>query len=131
VDGPRSIGDERGFIVSWFTKLAVWFLIVAVLLFDGGSILVNFFTLDSTADEIAVQLTIDSRVGSLRVETIRPQAQALAEAAEARLVDLRIEEDLVLITLRRKADTLVVGRIGWIDQWARATAEGQAGIGPS
>jgi hypothetical protein len=122
--------NERGFIVDWLVRLAIWFVIVAVVLFDGGSILINFFTLDSTADEIAVQVTTDALASSMRVETVQPQAAELAAAAGAELVGVRVEGNIVYISLRREADTLVIGRIGWIEDWARATVEGQAGFGP-
>ena len=121
--------DEHGMIASWLLKLAIGFLLVAVLIFDGGSILVNYFTLDSTADEIAVQLTTRVQPGTLTEQMLQPQAAELATAAGARLVDLRIEGDVVFVKLRRRADTLVVGRIDPIADWARATTEGQAGTG--
>lgn len=116
-------------IASWLVKLALGFLFVAVVIFDGGSILVNYFTLDSTADEIAVELTTNVQPGTLRVETLQPRAAELATASGARLVGLRIESNIVFVTLRRRADTLVVGRIDPIADWARATTEGQAGTG--
>lgn len=116
-------------ISGWLIKLAIGFLFVAVVVFDGGSILVNYFTLDSTADEIAVQLTTNMQPGTIRVETLQPEAEKLATAAGARLVDLRIEGNILFVKLRRRADTLVVGRIDPIADWARATTEGQAGTG--
>lgn len=121
--------DERGLIVGWLGKLAIGFVIIGVLLFDGGSIVINFFTLDSTADEIAIKLTTGVSAQELSEVRLRPQAEELAKEAGARLVDLRIEGNLVFVTLRRRADTLVVGRIGPIKDWARATAEGQSGAG--
>lgn len=121
--------DERGIIIGWLGKLAIGFVLVAIVIFDGGSILVNFFTLDSTADEIAVQLTTDVGSGTLSLTTLEPQARILAQDAGARLVSVTIENNIVHITLRRRAKTLVVGRIGPIKDWARATADGQAGTG--
>lgn len=121
--------DERGIIVGWLGKLAIGFAVVAVLLFDGGSILINFFTLDSTADEIAIQLTTGVAAQELSEVRLKPQAEELAKEVGARLIDLRVEGNLVHVTLRRRADTLVVGRIGPIADWARATAEGQSGAG--
>ena len=121
--------DERGFIIGWLGKLAIGFVLVAIVIFDGGSILVNFFTLDSTADEIAVQLTTDVGSGTLSATTLEPQARILAQEAGARLVSITFEDNIVHITLRRRAKTLVVGRIGLIKNWARATADGQAGTG--
>ena len=121
--------DERGIIVGWLGKLAIGFAVIAVLLFDGGSILINFFTLDSTADEIAIKLTTGLTSQELSEVRLKPQAEELAKEVGARLIDLRIEGNLVHVTLRRRADTLVVGRIGPIEDWARATAEGQSGAG--
>jgi hypothetical protein len=119
--------DERGLIVNWLLKLLVGFILLAVVVYDGGSIMVNFFTLDSKADEIAVQLTTGVTPGQLALSSIEPRAQELAEEAGARLLDLRIENNIVYVTLRRRADTLVVGKIDAIADWARATVEGQAG----
>lgn len=125
----RVTSDERGMIVGWLGKLAIGFLLLAVVVFDGGSILINFFTLDSTANEIAVRVTADVGSATLRESTLTDQAEVLAKESGARLVDLRLEGNIVYVTLRRRADTLVVGRIPWIADWARATAEGQSGTG--
>lgn len=121
--------DERGFIVGWLGKLALGFAVVAILIFDGGSILINFFTLDSTADEIAIKLTTGVSTQELSEVRLRADAEQLAKDSGARLIDLRVEGNIVFVTLRRRADTLVVGRIGPIEDWARATAEGQSGAG--
>jgi hypothetical protein len=37
------------------------------------------------------------------------------------------DEGTITIRLRRVADTLVVGRIGAIEDWAKATTNGRAG----
>ena len=125
------LADERGFIVVWLGKLLIGFVVVGIVIFDGGSILVNFFTLDSTADEIAIKLTVGVAPGSLRMETVEPQARQLASEAGARLVGVTVDPtgNNVRVTLRRRATTLVVGKIGPLEDWARATAEGQAGTG--
>lgn len=121
--------DERGLIVSWLVKLAIGFVLVGVLVFDGGSIVINFFTLDSTADEIAIQLTTGDVGRILDQRVLQQEAEVLAKQAGAHLVEVRLEQNIVYVTLRRRADTLVVGRIGPIKDWARATAEGQSGTG--
>src|SRR5687768_2607592 len=87
----RIRADERGIIVGWLGKLAIGFAVVAVLLFDGGSILINFFTLDSTADEIAIKLTTGLTFQGLSEERLKPQAEELAKEVGARLIDLRVE----------------------------------------
>ena len=118
--------DERGMITSWFAKMAIGFIIIGVVLYDGGMIVMNFFTLDSRADEIAVEIAAGEAPGSLTVASIEPQAREAARASGARLISVTVEGNIVHITLRRKASTLVVGRIGPLEDWTRATAEGQA-----
>ena len=117
--------DEHGLILGWLGKLVLGFVVVAVAVFDGGSILVNFFTLDSTADEIAIKLTTGV-THQLTIQQVEPEARTLAKEAGARLVSVSVESNRVQLQLRRRATTLVIGRIGPIKDWARATAEGEA-----
>ena len=126
-DRPKLMRDERGLVVGWFGKMLIGFIVVGVAIYDGGSILVNFFTLDSRADEIAVELTTGVTPGSLSLTSIEPRAREAARASGARLVSVTIEGNIVHVTLRRKASTLVVGRIGPLEDWTKATADGQAG----
>lgn len=126
-DRPKLMSDERGVIVGWFGKMLIGFIVLGVVIYDGGSIMVNFFTLDSRADEIAVELTTGVTPGSLSLSTIEPRAREAAREAGARLISVTIEGSIVHVTLRRKASTLLVGRIGPLEDWTRATADGQAG----
>lgn len=122
--------DERGIIVDWFGRLLLGFVVAALVLFEAGTILVNFFTLDNDADEIAV--TVSAGISGARdvPEHIREEeARELARERGARLVDFEIDgqERVVRVTLRRRAKTLLIHRIDWTSDWGRATAEGQAG----
>ena len=121
--------DERGIILGWLGKLMIGLALTAVVIFDAGSILINFFTLDSKADEIAIALSTDLARTDTSSQAFLEEARTLATEAEARLVHLEFDPAtrVVKVTLRRRADTLVVGRISFIKDWARATAEGQAG----
>lgn len=123
------VANEAGLIIGWLGKLVIGFLIVGVVIFDAGSILVNFFTLDSTADEIAIDLSLQVGQGTaLSDRQLQENARALAEEAGARLLAVEVDtEKVVHVKLRRRADTLVVGRVGFIKNWARATADGRAG----
>jgi hypothetical protein len=124
--------DERGIIVSWLVKLAIGLALVAVVLFDAGAIAVNAFTLSSTAGDIANALaTSVQQSGSATVSEsgLEVQAKELAKEAGAKLVSVTVDtnERVVKVELKRRADTLVVSRIGAIEDWGRATAEGQSG----
>ncbi len=128
----KIITDQRGIIVGWLGKLLIGFVVVGVVIFDGGSMLVNFFTLDSSADEIAI--TLSTRIvpgGGLAERDLEDEAKTLAAAAGAKLISVAYDKEnhLVRVSLERTADTLLVERVGWIDQWGVAHAEGQAGTG--
>ena len=126
----RLCRDERGVIASWFARIAITTAVVGVILFDAGSIAVNFFGLDSTADDIAVSVSNVERGLSegATAATLEGEARALAKEADARLVEFEYSEvdNLITLTIKRKADTIIVGRIGFLEDWGKATAESQA-----
>ena len=124
--------DERGILVSWLVKIVLGLAIAGLVLFEVGAIAVNTFTLSSTATDIAIELTTSvTQSGSLNPNEsqLETQARDLAKEAGARLVAIEIDssERIVHVTLRRRADTLLVQRFSAIEDWGRATAEGQAG----
>ena len=125
--------DERGIVVSWLLRVLVGLAIAGVIMFDAGSIVVNFFSLDGTADEVAVAVTTDLFTGTdptpnleckrrLNVPVCR-QIYEVASDKGVRIVSARFDQQGVFhVELRRTADTLIVGRIGAIEDWATATA---------
>jgi hypothetical protein len=126
----RSLRDERGVVLNWLFKITLVLAVLGVVIFDAGSIAVNFFGLDSTADDMAVILTTEIGSGGLP-DSQSPQLIARAEqlAAEnsARLKEVTYDGEVLRVVLKRKATTLIVGRIGPLKDWTRATAEGQSG----
>lgn len=119
---------ERGVIGDWLVKVVIGVGLSAIVLFDVGSIVVNFFGLDSVASEVAVE--VSTQVGSGALDTqreIETMAQQLADERGAKLVSAHVDEERVLhVKVKRVANTLVVSRIGPIKKWARATAEGSS-----
>ncbi len=127
-----NIRDERGIIVNWLVKLLIALAVLGVILFDAGSIAANFFGLDSTANDVAIQLSeeVNPGTGCFESPALEASAKALAKEHEARSIDVTVDPEptcIVRVTLRRRADTLIVGRIGPIKDWAVATADGQSG----
>src|SRR5687768_10318967 len=92
--------DERGFIVSWLVKLAIGFALTALVLYEAGAIGVNFFTLDSTADDIAVKLSVGMSPGQTpRQADLEAEAGALAQEAGARLRSVTFEDGSVVVEI--------------------------------
>jgi hypothetical protein len=125
--------DESGLIVSWLVRIVVVLALVGVVLFDAGAIAVNFFTLDGTADEVALAVSSDIATGAIPVPNLectrrstQPACRAVYEvgrAEDVRIVSASFDQEGVFhVELKRTADTLIVGRIGPIEDWATATA---------
>jgi hypothetical protein len=129
------MNDDRGIVVSWLIKIVIAFAIGGVILFDAGSILVNYFGLDGAADEIANQLGTDVASGKLTItdeQEIEDIARKEARKRDAKLTKFEIDaNEQIHIRLKREAETIVVSRIPPIEDWAVATAEGQASTGPN
>jgi hypothetical protein len=124
------MNDDRGIVLSWLVKLIIGLAIGGVILFDAGSILVNYFGLDGAADEIANMLATDVSGGGLDIndeQELEGIARKEARKREAKLTDFDIDDRArIHIRLKRTAETVVVSRIPPIEDWATATAEGQA-----
>lgn len=120
--------DERGILIGWLVRLALSFAVVAVILYDVGSIGVNLFQLDSTANEIAVAVARDTgRLPAFQQQTAADElARRLAKESGVRLESVTFEEQAVVVRVRGRADTLVVDRIPPIRDWALATADGRS-----
>jgi hypothetical protein len=116
-------------ITGWLVKLVLIFAVVAVLLFDAGSAVVNFFTLDSRAEEIAITISNDITNRDLEPtdREIVDRASLMATEAGARLVKAELDDEgIVRVRLRRSADTLVFGRIKQLHGLLTPTADGKA-----
>jgi xanthine dehydrogenase iron-sulfur cluster and FAD-binding subunit A len=107
------------------------FALVAVVLFDAGAVAVNFFTLDSKADEIAVSLATavtNDELAPNNPLALEDAAKSLAKEADARLVSASMDTGGVIsVRLRRTADTLIVERVSALERWTTATADARAG----
>ena len=120
--------DERGVIANWLIKLVIGLAVVGVVLFDVGSVLVNFFTLDSTANDMATSITasIASKEIDATPHEVLLEAKDLAKEMGVKLVKADINTDgRIHIRLKRTADTVIVSHIGALDDWATATADAQ------
>jgi hypothetical protein len=122
------ISDERGVVVDWLARLILGLAVAGVLVFDSGSLVVNYVGLDSTADDIANILATDISSGDLSTQfTLENRAKELAGDAGARVVGIGIDPQGVLdLRLKRKANTLVVRYIGPLKEWTVATAKARA-----
>ncbi|HEV2757169.1 MAG TPA: hypothetical protein VG318_15495 [Actinomycetota bacterium] len=138
MERERDWCDERGVVVTWLLRVLVVIAIIGAVLFDVGAIGVNFFTLDGTADEVAVEVSTLVSTGTAPVPNLQclkrsnvPACAAVYNVARehgVKVVTATFDQEGVFhIELRRTANTLIVSRIGPIEDWATATASASAG----
>ena len=145
VDNQR-MRNDHGVVLNWLVKLLIGVAVGGVILFDAGAITINFFGLDSAADEVANTMATEISSGQVSQSEVQslgacgkraaatPLCQTIKDLAKehkARILEVAVDlKGNLKIRLRRKADTLLVQRIGFIEDWGTATAEGTATTDP-
>jgi Flp pilus assembly protein TadG len=123
----RRLSSDRGdVIIGWFTKIVIILTLVGLAVFDGASVVTARLSAEDGADRAA-------RAASESWQTTHDLPSALA-AAQASLQDsnngtsvvtgsLRLDADgTAHITVRRRANTIVIGRIPPLRSWADVAA---------
>lgn len=130
--------DERGLVISWLIRLVVGFVLGAVVLFDVGSIVINYFTVNDTAQSVAAAVTADLVSGGVdatpNLKCNRrsgvpacERAYKVAREKGVRIISARFDQQRVFyVEVESTADTLIVSRISVIESWATATASADA-----
>lgn len=118
-------------ITGWLVKIALGIAVAGVLVYDAGAIAVNFFGLDSTATDVANELSSavgDGDVDPHNQHELQRAARRYARPRGARVAGASYdtENQAIRVRLRREADTLIVGRVGLVEDWGKATADGRA-----
>ena len=132
--------DESGIIVSWFLRVGLVLAVLGVILFDLGSIVVNRVTLDSSAEEVAIAVSItvsdqnpagrifpDSMIYDLAVAVVEDETNGISGVRVVRKGTNVDAEGNVHVRLKRRAETLVVDLIDPLKKYTVATGDGQAG----
>jgi len=131
--------DETGVILGWFIRVGLVLAVLAVVLFDIGSIVVNSVGLSSSAEDVAIAVSItvadrsgavilpDSVVYDLAVDVVESEANGVSGARVLRRGTEMDQEGIVYVRLRRRAETLVADLIGPLKKYTIATVSGQAG----
>lgn len=123
------VTDQRGVVLDWLAKMLLVLAVLSVVVFDAGSIITNYVTLDSTANDIAIAVSPSMSTGEAMTQTeMNARAKQMAREAGAKLLRVRVDQQgVVHIRIRRVAKTLLVGKISATKHWARAIANGRSG----
>jgi hypothetical protein len=124
--------DERGILASFLIKLIVGFALVGLVLIDGTAIVLNRLQTDDVAD-IAAREAAKSFEDSANVQLARQAVLTTLEEKNptARMKSLVVRTDgSVVVTITRRADTLVTEHIGFMEglTFAKVRAVGRPSL---
>ncbi|HJR18690.1 MAG TPA: hypothetical protein VJ922_03135 [Actinomycetota bacterium] len=114
--------DERGGIVTgWLLKLVLSLAIFGVVAFEAGAIVVAKVTIESVAGDVLSEAREAYRPAE-DAEQAEKAARAVAERNDAVLESFDVVDNgsAIVVTVSKKAKTLLVHRIGFAEDWAIA-----------
>ncbi len=121
--------DERGVVVGWLTKIAIFFGVAAFVLYNLGAIVVNSVGLSSDADDIANQLSttlVDNP--HMPLQQLADQGQQIAAGSGARLVRVWVKDGVLYVKLKRPARVMGLLRVHALRPFVVAKQTGHSGV---
>ena len=109
--------DDRGMVASWLLRVVLAFAVFGLVIFDDGAMTVNYFGLDSSANDILYTLRSDAAVLSNPTQ-LQQRAAELAAEDEAQLH----------VRIRRRAKTLLAQRFEALDDLTTPAVSAQTSI---
>lgn len=127
--GVERARGEAGVASGWFVQLLVVLAILGLIVYEGVALAVASVDVEGAAREVAQEARAEYRAqGSL--DRARAVAEEAADTRGAELVVLETDEDALTVTLEKRANTLVVHRIGPLAERLTPTATDDAPLRP-
>lgn len=122
----RHQDDAGGIITGWLMQMLVFMAVVGVLVYEIGSIGVTAVGLDDISRDVA-------RAAALNYRETRNLAKATAAAQERAeefevqiVVGPEVDDGDVVVTVSEQAPTLLVHRVGFLEDFSRPSVTGRA-----
>lgn len=114
----RGTGELGGIISGWLLQLLVFLAALSFVGYEVISVVVTNVSLDDTAREVARSARDEYRV-SRSIDAATESATAIAALRDARVLGVVDDGDDLLVELERDAPTLVIHRIGVLQDLAK------------
>lgn len=119
--------EQSGEIITgWLLKLVLVVAVLGFIAYEGLSVVVTTVSLDDNAREVARAARDAYRIDG-SVENAAEQAQQVADLHGAELVTLEEDGEDLVLTLQRQAPTLVIHRIGPLEDLTMVTVTTRVG----
>lgn len=122
-------GEQGDIITGWLFRLLAFMAVLVVVGYEVISIGLNVVTLDDNAREVARAARDAYRVeGSL--DDAEDAAQEVADLHGVEVVGLVEDGDDLIVSLEKQAPTLLVHRVGPLEDLATATTDSRIVVRP-
>lgn len=122
-------GEQGDIITGWLFRLLAFMAVLVVVGYEVISIGLNVVTLDDNAREVARAARDAYRVeGSL--DDAEDAAQEVADLHGVEVVGLVEDGDDLIVTLEKQAPTLLVHRVGPLEDLATSTTDSRIVVRP-
>ena len=120
--------DQRGLVAGWAVKLIIFLALLGIVIYDGAAIAVNMFQLDGISHEVAVEVAEEAGGQTNSIPVLERSAKKIALAHDTHFVSLKLSDDkeVLRVTVRRDASTVVVNQVDQISDWGQTEAEGKS-----
>jgi len=120
--------DQRGLVAGWAVKLIIFLALLGIVIYDGAAIAVNMFQLDGISHEVAVEVAEEADGETNSIPVLERSARKIALAHGTHFVSLQLseEKDVLRVTVRRDASTVVVDRVDQVSDWGQTEATGKS-----
>ena len=113
-------GEVGGIIGSWLLQMVVFLAVLAFIGYEVISVVVTTVSLDDTAREVARSARDEYRV-SRSIDAATLVAISTADQRDAQVIDVAAEGDELVVELGREAPTLLIHRIGVLQDLTMVT----------
>jgi hypothetical protein len=121
-------GQTGGVITGGLVKLVVTIAVVAIVVFDGGAVVVNTVQLDGIAGA-ALRTARQTWADTLRVDATEAAVEARLEPEEdVRLEELAVTGDELVLTIARPSRTLLAHRIPQLEPYTDRSVTKRAAL---
>lgn len=126
--GDRRLQERGDIITGWLVQLLAVLAVIALIAYEVLAIGITAVSADDTAREVARAARDAYRTGDLL--TAQVAAQEVSRTHGVDVVSVEIDGDDVVVVVEKQAKTLLVHRVGFLDDLSTQRATSRSRIRP-
>jgi hypothetical protein len=116
VRGRPEVQQEGGIVTGWLFRIVLLLAVAAFLVFEIGAMAVNSIVAEDAARDIARGAATTYRGGG-DIDAAADAGVAAARERGVRFVEIRVDGDILSVTVESTASTLVAHEIGALESF--------------